>query len=119
YGGNFRLFEIFEEKHGFRFTYWDGQSYEELSALIEADTKAIFIETPTNPLLQTTDLEKVREITKANDLLHIVDNTLFSPYVQKPLEQSVDIVIYSAIKYLAGHNDVIVNLVITRGEKLS
>src|SRR5699024_3428710 len=87
---NFCLFEIFEERYGFRFTYWDGQSYEELSALIEADTKAIFIETPTNPLLQTTDLEKVSEITKAHDLLHIVDNTLFSPYVQKPLEQGAD-----------------------------
>lgn len=119
YGGNFRLFEIFEEKYGFRFTYWDGQSYEELSTLIEENTKAIFIETPTNPLLQTTDLEKVSEITKANNLLHIVDNTLFSPYVVKPLELGADIVLHSATKYLAGHNDVLAGLVIAKGEKIS
>src|SRR5699024_4396787 len=68
---------------------------------------------------QTTDLEKVSEITKAHDLLHIVDNTLFSPYVQKPLEQGADIVIHSATKYLAGHNDVLAGLVISKGEKLS
>ncbi len=119
YGGNFRLFEVYEEKYGFRFSYWDGKSYEELAELIEEDTQAIFIETPTNPLMQTTDLEKVSEITKAHNILHIVDNTLFTPYVQKPLEIGADIVIHSATKYLAGHNDVLAGLVISKGEAIT
>lgn len=119
YGGNFRLFEVYEEKYGFRFSYWDGKSYDELTELIEENTKAIFVETPTNPLMQTTDLEKVSEITQAHDIIHIVDNTLFTPYVQKPLEIGADIVIHSATKYLAGHNDVLAGLVISKGEEIS
>lgn len=119
YGGNFRLFEIFREKYGFRFSYWDGKSYEALTALIEDNTKAFFIETPTNPLLQTTDLEKISAITKAHNILHIVDNTLFTPYVQKPLALGADIVIHSATKYLAGHNDVLAGLVIAKDKEIS
>jgi len=119
YGGNYRLFEIFAEKYGFRFSYWDGTSYEELAALIEADTKAVFIETPTNPLMQTTDVGNISEITKAHDILHIVDNTLFTPYVQRPLELGADIVIHSATKYLAGHNDVLAGLVIAKDKEVS
>lgn len=119
YGGNYRLFEVFSEKYGFRFTYWDGKSYEQLEALIEPDTKAVFIETPTNPLMQTTDLAKVSTITQRHNLLHIVDNTLFTPYVQRPLELGADIVLHSATKYLAGHNDVLAGLVTAKDEEIS
>src|SRR5699024_1947056 len=119
YGGNFRLFEVYAEKYGFRFTYWDGGSYEALETLIEADTKAIFIETPTNPLMQVTDVEKVSAITKRHGLLHIVDNTLFTPYVERPLELGADIVLHSATKYLAGHNDVLAGLVVAKDEEIS
>lgn len=119
YGGNFRLFEVFEEKYGFEFSYWDGKNDDELDKLRKENTKAIFIETPTNPLMQTVDLAEVSEFSRKNDILHIVDSTLFTPYIQRPLEKGADIVIHSATKYLAGHNDLLAGLVISKGEKLS
>ncbi|MEI3609540.1 MULTISPECIES: PLP-dependent transferase [unclassified Pseudogracilibacillus] len=118
YGGNFRLFEIFEKKYGFEFSYWDGKDYEELETLKRENTKAIFIETPTNPLMQTVKLSKISEFSHKNDLLHIVDNTLYTPYIQRPIEEGADIVIHSATKYLAGHNDVLAGLVIAKGEEV-
>lgn len=119
YGGNFRLFEVFEEKYGFEFSYWDGKNDDELDKLRKENTKAIFIETPTNPLMQTVDLAEISEFSRKNDILHIVDSTLFTPYIQRPLEKGADIVIHSATKYLAGHNDLLAGLVISKGEKLS
>lgn len=119
YGGNYRLFELFEEKYGFEFSYWDGISYEELKALRKENTKAIFIETPTNPLMQTVDIQKISAFAKQYHILHVVDNTLYTPFIQRPLEQGADIVIHSATKYLAGHNDLLAGLVISKGEKLS
>ncbi len=119
YGGNYRLFELYEKKYGFEFSYWNGTSYEELEELIQDNTEAIFIETPTNPLMHTVNLKKVSEITKKYSLLHIVDNTLYTPYIQRPLEEGADIVIHSATKYLAGHNDVLAGLVISKGETLN
>lgn len=118
YGGNYRLFEVFEEKYGFQFTYWDGTDYDELEQFVRPNTKAIFIESPTNPLLHTVDLKKISKFTKRHGILHIVDNTLFTPYIQRPLEDGADIVIHSATKYLAGHNDVLAGLVIAKGEEL-
>jgi len=118
YGGNYRLFEVFEEKYGFQFTYWDGTDYDELEQFVRPNTKAIFIESPTNPLLHTVDLKKISEFTKRHGILHIVDNTLFTPYIQRPLEDGADIVIHSATKYLAGHNDVLAGLVIAKDEEL-
>ena len=119
YGGNFRLFEVFEEKYGFEFSYWDGRDYDELASLRKENTKAIFIETPTNPLMQTVDLHKISEFSQEHDIIHIVDSTLYTPYIQRPLEEGADIVIHSATKYLAGHNDLLAGLVISKGEKLS
>lgn len=118
YGGNYRLFEVFEEKYGFQFTYWDGTDYDELEQFVRPNTKAIFIESPTNPLLHTVDLKKISKFTKRHGILHIVDNTLFTPYIQRPLEDGADIVIHSATKYLAGHNDVLAGLVIAKDEEL-
>lgn len=119
YGGNYRLFEIFEEKYNFSFTYWDGKDYGELETFIRDNTKAIFIETPTNPLMQTVDLRKISTFTKRHEIFHIVDNTLYTPYIQRPLEEGADIVVHSATKYLAGHNDVLAGLVISKGEALN
>lgn len=119
YGGNFRLFEVFEEKYGFTFSYWDGEDYGELNNLIQDNTQAIFIETPTNPLMRTVSLKKISEFSKKNDILHIVDNTLYTPIIQRPIDEGADIVIHSATKYLAGHNDVLAGLVITKNEALS
>lgn len=118
YGGNYRLFEVFEEKYGFQFTYWDGTDYDELEKIVRPNTKAIFIESPTNPLLQTVDIKKISKFAKKNKILHIVDNTLFTPYIQRPIEDGADIVIHSATKYLAGHNDVLAGLVIAKGKEL-
>lgn len=118
YGGNFRLFEIFTQKYGFEFSYWDGKDYEKLTKLKQPNTKAIFIETPTNPLMQTVNLTRISEFAAANDILHIVDNTLYTPYIQRPIEEGADIVVHSATKYLAGHNDVLAGLVIAKGKEL-
>lgn len=119
YGGNYRLFEVFERKYGFSFTYWDGTDYDELDSFVTDETVGVFIETPTNPLMQTVDLDKISAFTKKHDLIHIVDSTLFTPYVQRPLEHGADIVIHSATKYLAGHNDVLAGLVISKGTELN
>lgn len=118
YGGNFRIFEIFVKKYGFEFSYWDGKDVAEIEPLIQPNTKGIFIESPTNPLMQTVDLKKISTITKKNELLHIVDSTLFTPYIQRPLQLGADIVIHSATKYLAGHNDVLAGLVIVKDDAL-
>ena len=117
YGGSYRLFENFKKKYGFSFTYWDGRS--DLTDLIEASTKAIFIETPTNPLMNVVNLEHISQVAKENNLLLIVDSTLFTPYFVRPIESGADIVIHSATKYLGGHNDLLAGLVITKGEQLS
>lgn len=119
YGGSFRLFDVLEQKYGFEFSYWDGKSESDIASLIKSNTKAVFIETPTNPLMQTADLKEISAICDKHDLLHVVDNTLYSPYIQQPLEEGADIVIHSATKYLAGHNDVLAGLVIAKGEALT
>jgi len=118
YGGSFRLFEVLEEKYQFEFSYWDGNNEEDIAHLVQHNTEAVFIETPTNPLMQTADLEKISRIAQEKGILHIVDNTLYSPYIQRPLEKGADIVVHSATKYLAGHNDVLAGLVIAKGEAL-
>lgn len=119
YGGTYRLFEQGWKRWGLSFQYWDGNNYDQLKSLLTKNTKAVFIETPTNPLMQEIDVEKVSEITKANDLLLIVDNTFLTPLIQRPIEEGADIVIHSATKYLGGHNDVLAGLVVAKGEQLS
>ncbi|UAC50158.1 methionine biosynthesis PLP-dependent protein [Bacillus aquiflavi] len=118
YGGTYRLFDMFSQKYGLSVTYWSGRE-ESLEQLIQPNTKAIFIETPTNPLMNEVDLSKIATLTTKHKLLFIVDNTFYTPIIQKPLEYGADIVIHSATKYLAGHNDVLAGLVISKGEKLT
>lgn len=85
----------------------------------QPNTKAVFIETPTNPLMMITDIEAVSSWAKSHNLLTIVDNTLLTPFFQRPIELGADIVVHSATKYLGGHNDVLAGLIITKGEELS
>lgn len=118
YGGSYRLFEQFQAKYNFQFSYWDGIGFNELENLITSKTVAVFIESPTNPLMQTVDLKEISEITQKHRVLHIVDNTLATPLNQLPLELGADIVIHSATKYLAGHNDVLAGAVIAGDEDL-
>jgi cystathionine gamma-synthase len=118
YGGTYRLLEQGYKKWGLKTHYVDSSKSEEIITAINSNSKAIFIETPTNPLMQKTDIREVADIAKAYDLLLIVDNTFYTPYLQKPLTLGADIVIHSATKYLGGHNDVLAGLIVAKGQKI-
>lgn len=118
YGGTFRLFEQGWKKWGLEFTYIQGGA-EQFEAAIRLNTVAIFIETPTNPLMIEYNISEIARLTKENGLLFIVDNTFYTPVIQKPLQNGADIVIHSATKYLGGHNDVLAGLIVTKGKRIS
>jgi cystathionine gamma-synthase len=118
YGGTYRLFKDFEKKWNIRCRYVPTHNVSSIKAAVTAQTKAIFVETPTNPLMQITDIEAVSEIAKAHNLLLIVDNTFYTPLLQQPILLGADIVIHSATKYLGGHNDVLSGLVVAKGKEL-
>lgn len=107
YGGTYRLFSKVFEKFGIIFTYVDTTNVANIQSAVSNKTKLIWIETPTNPLMNITDIEAVATIAKANNILLCVDNTFASPYLQNPLDLGADIVMHSATKYLGGHSDVI------------
>ncbi|MDQ0162519.1 methionine biosynthesis PLP-dependent protein [Bacillus alveayuensis] len=117
YGGTYRLFEEWR-KYGLSFQYDDFLSLKKTESLINAKTKAIFLETPTNPLMQETDIKPIAELAKKHNLLLIVDNTFYTPLLQRPIEEGADIVVHSATKYLGGHNDVLAGLIAAKGEEL-
>lgn len=114
YGGSFRLFRNINAKNGVEFTTVHTSNLEEIKAAVKPNTKAIFLETPTNPTMEISDLRAISEIAKANNFLVIVDNTFLTPYFQKPLTLGADIVIHSGTKYLAGHNDVLAGFTIAK-----
>ncbi|WP_449354170.1 methionine biosynthesis PLP-dependent protein [Virgibacillus natechei] len=118
YGGTYRLLEHYEKAYGIQTIYAGLGNIEETEKAITAKTKAIFIETPTNPLMQEFDIEAIAALAQKHHILFIVDNTFLTPYLQRPLELGADIVIHSATKYLGGHNDVLAGLVVAKGEKL-
>lgn len=107
YGGTYRLFSKIYEKFGIQFTYVDTTHAANIEQAISAKTKLVWIETPTNPLMNISDIEAISKITKAKNVLLCVDNTFASPYLQNPLDLGADIVMHSATKYLGGHSDVI------------
>jgi len=119
YGGTYRLFEREWRKYGLSFQYDDFTNPAETEKLINEKTKALFIETPTNPLMQETDIKELTAIAKKHEILVIVDNTFYTPVLQTPILDGADIVIHSATKYLGGHNDVLAGLVVTKGQELS
>ncbi|WP_103107718.1 aminotransferase class I/II-fold pyridoxal phosphate-dependent enzyme [Brevibacillus reuszeri] len=119
YGGTYRLFEQLLSRYGLTFTYVDLRDIQKVADAIRPETKAIFVETPTNPLMQITDIREVVQLAKNHELLAIVDNTFMTPYCQRPLELGADIVLHSATKYLGGHNDVLAGLIVTKGAELS
>ena len=118
YGGSIRLFQHVSEKNGLTFSHVDC-SKEDVEAYINENTKAIFLETPTNPMMHVTDIRKVAAIAKRHGLLLIVDNTFLTPYFQKPLKLGADIVIHSGTKFLGGHNDTLAGFVVTATQELS
>ncbi len=119
YGGTYRLINKILKRLGLTFTVVDTSDSSTIEGAIKDETKAIFLETPTNPLLKITDIKAVADIAKAHDIITIVDNTFATPYNQRPLELGADIVLHSASKYLGGHSDVVAGLVTTNSEKLA
>lgn len=119
YGGTYRLLERIWSRCGVTATYVDTNDLDALESSRTPQTKAVFIETPTNPLMMITDIERVAAWAKKHGLLTIVDNTLLTPFFQRPLELGADIVVHSATKYLGGHNDVLAGLIVTKGRELS
>lgn len=117
YGGTFRLLDkIFKN---FNINYEIIDDFDLVENHIDQNTKAIFIESPTNPLLDVVDIKKVAEIAKRNNLLTIVDNTFMTPYFQNPLSLGADIVIHSGTKYLGGHSDLVAGLVVVNNADLA
>lgn len=112
YGGSIRLFDHVTAKNGVEFTRANC-SKDDVESLIKPNTKAVYIETPTNPMMNVTDIEALAEITKRHGILLIVDNTFLSPYFQNPLKLGADVVIHSGTKYLAGHNDTLAGFIVT------
>lgn len=115
YGGSIRLFNNISEKNGINFTSVDCHK-EDVEKFITNRTKAVFIETPTNPMMNVTDIAELSKITKRHNLLLIVDNTFLSPYFQNPLELGADVVVHSGTKFLGGHNDTIAGFLVTNDE---
>jgi len=107
YGGTYRLFSKVFEKFGIKFHYINQQDIANVSVLINQNTKLIWVETPTNPLMNIVDIEAIAALAKQHHILSCVDNTFASPYLQTPLALGADIVMHSATKYLGGHSDVI------------
>lgn len=119
YGGTYRIMNDIFSKFGFEATFVDMTQLENVQKSIKKNTAAIFVETPSNPLLDITDIRSIVHMAKAHNLLTIVDNTFMSPYLQRPLELGADIVVHSATKFLSGHNDIVAGVAITDNEQLA
>jgi cystathionine beta-lyase len=119
YGGTFRIINEFFKRWQIEFTAVDTQNLDEIRQAIKPNTKAIYFESFTNPLLHVTSVAGVSKVAKANNLLTIVDNTFLSPYLQRPLDLGADIVIHSATKYLSGHSDVIAGIAVAKDKDIA
>jgi cystathionine gamma-lyase len=118
YGGTFRLFNRVFEKYGLSFTYVDPSDSDRVSAAMRPETRMVWIESPTNPLLKIVDIEAVAEIAKEHSALLVVDNTFATPYFQRPLRLGADIIVHSATKYLGGHSDLVMGMIVTSRDDL-
>lgn len=118
YGGTYRLYELNMKNYGLDFSWVDTTDLKNIEKAIKPNTKMIYVETPTNPMLNITDLKGVAEIAKKYNLISVCDNTFMSPYFQNPLTFGIDIVLHSTTKYLNGHSDVIGGILITSNEKI-
>ena len=119
YGGSHRLFNSISSNHGLQFTAVNTSDTAAVKGAVTPLTKAIFIETPTNPMMKVTDIKAISKIAKACDLLLLVDNTFLTPYYLNPLELGADVVIHSGTKYLSGHNDTLAGFLVTKNKALS
>lgn len=119
YGGTFRILDKVFAQYGLNYKPVDTTDLSAVQSAITPDVRALFLESPSNPLLNVTDIAAVAEIAKENHILTIVDNTFMTPYLQRPLELGADIVVHSATKYLGGHSDIIAGLVVVKDKSLA
>ena len=118
YGGTYRMFTRIYANSGIKFHFVDMTDLDKFKSLINENTKLVWVETPTNPLMKLADIASIAKITKDKKVLFAVDNTFATPYLQKPLDLGADIVMHSATKYLGGHSDVIAGALIVKDEQL-
>ncbi len=117
YGGTTRMFNTILARLGIEFTYVDGRDLDQLHAAIRPETKLLYLETPTNPMMRLTDLAAAAQIGRDAGIPTCVDNTFASPYNQRPLEHGIDLVVHSTTKYLNGHSDVVGGMVVTSSDE--
>ena len=118
YGGTYRVVNKIFNNFGLQVTFVDGSDIEEVIQAITPATKAIIVETPTNPLMKIVDIRAIVEVAQGRGIHSIVDNTFLTPYFQRPLELGADVIIHSGSKYLAGHNDLVCGFVVARTAEL-
>ena len=118
YGGTFRLFDKVLSRFGVTFSWVDARDVKNIEKAIKPETKMIWLETPTNPLLQIIDIKAITDLAKSKKIATVVDNTFASPYLQNPLALGADIVVHSATKYLGGHSDVVGGAILTSDEEM-
>jgi len=119
YGGTHRLFYSISRKNGLKFDFADTSNVSEIIRHIRPETKALFVETPTNPMMHVTDIAAVSAVAKEHNLLLIVDNTFLTPYFQNPINLGADIVVHSGTKYISGHNDTLAGFLVAGTQELS
>ena len=119
YGGTFRICDEIFSCIGAEFTYVDMSELDEVKKNIRPETKMLFVETPTNPMMKVADIAELSKIAKQAGCLLVVDNTFLTPYFQRPLELGADIVVHSATKYICGHNDVVAGIAVVSSEELA
>ncbi|MGD9488507.1 MAG: cystathionine gamma-synthase [Calditrichaceae bacterium] len=119
YGGTFRQFDKIYTRYGLEFSFVDTSNSDQIRAALRKNTKMIFVETPTNPMLTLTSLDEVAGIAREHGLISVVDNTFMSPYFQNPLTHGIDIVIHSTTKYLNGHSDIVGGILVLSDNELA
>jgi len=119
YGGTYRIFTKVFERYGIKFHFVSMKDTKEVAAKINANTKMIWVETPTNPMMNIIDLKAMASLSKASNLILAVDNTFASPYLQNPLDFGADIVMHSVTKYLGGHSDVVMGALVVNDDELA
>ena len=119
YGGSYRLFTTIFAKYGIKFHFTEMDDASKVEALMNENTKLVWLETPTNPMLKIVDIEAIAKVVKGSNAMLAVDNTFSTPYIQRPLELGADIVMHSVTKYLGGHSDVVMGALVTVDEQIA
>ena len=119
YGGTYRIFTTIFENYGIKFHFTSMDDTKEIESLINENTKMLWVETPTNPMLNIIDIEKLGQISKKHKLIFVVDNTFATPFLQRPLELGADIIMHSLTKYMGGHSDVVMGAAICKDDNLA